>query len=197
MLIFKKNQPSEPDIALIEAYRVSDDTTALEILLSRYAHLVYGVCMKYLKNEEDAKDASMEIFENMIDDLKNHDIVYFKAWLYSVTKNHCLMRIRKSRQVPTYTMSPEEIEKKFMENPHFMHLSSEGHNPADDLDEVIGRLNKGQRICIRLFYLENKSYKQIADDTGYQIRQVKSHIQNGKRNLQNRLSKRIGAKNAE
>ena len=195
MLLFRKYRSHAPDTSLIDAYRRSSDAFALEALLGRYAHLVYGVCQKYLKNEADSKDATMEVFEKVIDALKTHDITNFKVWLYAVAKNHCLMRLRDTKRRNISIINHQEIEKKCVENPTFMHLTHENQDRVRDLNEAIGRLNQAQRTCVCLFYLEKKSYKDIAATTGYDMKKVKSHIQNGKRNLRKLLITSKGDKN--
>jgi len=195
MLLFRKYRSHAHDAALIDAYKSSSDAYALEALLGRYAHLVYGVCQKYLKNEPDSKDAAMEVFEKVIDALKTHDVTNFKVWLYAVAKNHCLMKLRNTKRRKIDFTSPHEIDKKCMENPGFLHLTHENQDRVRDLNEAIGRLNPAQRTCICLFYLEKKSYKDIAATTGYDMKKVKSHIQNGKRNLRKSLLKSKGDKN--
>ena len=154
-------------------------------LYRRYAHLVLGVCLKYLKDQENAHDATMQIFEKLIVDLKLARIEHFKSWLYTVAKNFCLMEIRREasgqRHLETIRKSPEE---KFVEIWDELHL-----NDVDDekrlasLAQALTQLTQEQRTCVQLIYLEDKSYKEIAEITGMDINHVKSHIQNGKRNL--------------
>lgn len=193
MLFKAKSGSSLPDADLIGMYAASGDKKILGELFSRYSHLVYGLCYKYLHNSDDSKDAVMDIFDNLGDLLMHHQIKNFKSWLYSVAKNHCLMHLRK-RSVENMSMpfpENEENESDFMEFPDFIHLISE-----EDKEERISILNKaidgleeGQRICIKMFFLEDKSYKEIFDRTGYDFKQVKSYIQNGKRNLRIKLEK--------
>src|SRR5688572_15955898 len=64
------------------------------MLLQRYTLLLLGVCMKYLKDEEEAKDAVQQIFLKVITELPKYMVDYFKSWLYMVARNHCLMKIR-------------------------------------------------------------------------------------------------------
>jgi RNA polymerase sigma-70 factor (ECF subfamily) len=197
MISFRKKWDRIPDPQLIEAYRYSDDMTALEELFRRYSHLVFGVCLNYLKNEEDSKDATMEIFEQLIQSLKVQHIRNFKNWLYTVTKNHCLMKLRKTKYFHTTMKNPEEIENIFMENAPFMHLCNEEENLVGDLNAALSRLNEAQRTCIRMFYFEEKTYRAIAATTGFEEKKVKSHIQNGKRNLKIILTQREGIQNVQ
>jgi RNA polymerase sigma-70 factor (ECF subfamily) len=158
----------------------------------RYSHLVVGVCLKYLRNEEIARDATMQVFEKLIVDLRNHTIDNFKSWLYTVSKNQCLMDMRKNaseniRLELVYANSTE----KFVEIWDELHLNNEFdlERKLEALHDALGVLNTEQRICIDLFYLKGKSYIEISGIAGMDVKLVKSHIQNGKRNLRIHLEK--------
>ena len=176
---------------MLKKYRFSGDLEVLGELYSRYMHLVYGVCMKYLKNRDDAKDAVMQIFDKLIMELRSHEIKQFKPWLYVITKNYCLMQIRSQktaeRRINNYkiehvtsvesTVELHPIDKEDAENDRL-------------LKECIENLNDEQKKCIRLFYFENKCYREIAESLNMDEKNVKSHLQNGKRNLKICLEKK-------
>jgi RNA polymerase sigma-70 factor (ECF subfamily) len=179
------------DLALISEYKKSKDPRFVGELYNRYVHLVIGACMKYLKHQEDAKDASMDIFEELLVKLLVHDISNFKSWLYSLTRNHCLMKIRKVKNITEVDIQDEKIENRFMEKPDFEHLIDESSSETERLQSAVANLKDNQRLCIELFYLKEMSYKQVSEKTGLDLKQVKSNIQNGKRNLQLILSQGI------
>jgi RNA polymerase sigma-70 factor (ECF subfamily) len=194
--IFKKNKQqyvdySElPDNELIHYYRSSGSTEPVGYLFTRYSHLVYGVCLKYLKNESDAQDAVMDIFEKLMEDLKNHEVKNFKSWLYSVSKNFCLMELRKVKPVSRVNdHSLEKFSEEFMDSELVLHLDNkyQTDDKIEKVQQAIKQLNHEQKWCIELLYLHQKSYKEVSDITGYSMKQVKSYIQNGKRNLKNIL----------
>lgn len=177
------------DESLLRMYREKGDVDLIGLLFERYTHLVFGVCMKYLKDEEAARDAVMEIFEKLMDELAVREITFFKTWLYSVSRNHCLIKIR--RQTGENDMRDHYSK---INNAGIMEIAGEMHlnvvdnameNILDKLQRALLRLNEAQQVCIRLMYLEKKSYREIAGITGFSLNQVKSHIQNGKRNLKN------------
>lgn len=182
-----RNLSSLPDLELIAKYKAEEACSLVGILFERYTHLVFGVCMKYLSDEAESKDAVMQIFEKLLTDLKIHEVENFKSWLYSVTKNHCLMFLRKNK-------TRQKHEKEFFENSETnivefvdeLHLNNKNNEEAK-LDNAIAKLNIKQKKCIELFYLQEKSYKEVADITGFSLKQVKSFIQNGKRNLKQSL----------
>lgn len=171
------------DLELVNGYQSSGDKELIGELFRRYTRFTFLVCMKYLEDEEKAKDAAMQVFENLFSELKKHEIRNFKSWLHVVTKNHCLMQLRSQKQ---YRMVEEEIQKEIstgMESAVFLHPVDEKEQSLNNLEEAILMLSKEQRICIELFYLKRKSYHEIVQITGEPYQQVKSHIQNGKRNL--------------
>lgn len=187
-MIFSRKNISErdntsliTDAELIRHYRLSAEKELIGILFKRYSHQVMGICLKYLKNREDSRDAVMQIFEKLFDDLQKHEIDHFKSWLLTVAKNHCLMQLRKSKhEIPVEDISIYRQEEAFMENGDDVHLN---HVDNEKLRKFINHLNHEQKTCIELFYLAGKSYQEIAEMTGYELKKVKSYIQNGKRNL--------------
>lgn len=176
----------QDDRALLDKYRHSGDIGVLGDLYKRYMPLVYGVCMKYLNDREESKDAVMEIFEKLVVELAAKEVDNFRPWLYVVAKNHCLMKMRKTR-------SRDKSEKRYMdESLIFMESEAFAHpldEPVPEMDkllkECIGKLKNEQKDCIHLFYFEELSYREIAEKLGLEIKKVKSFIQNGKRNLKN------------
>ncbi|MFN8276954.1 MAG: sigma-70 family RNA polymerase sigma factor [Chitinophagales bacterium] len=173
------------DEDLVQMYRNSHNTAYIGELYVRYTHLVMGVCMKYLKDEAAAEDATMQIFEKLIQELKKHHVQAFKPWLHTVVKNHCMMHFRQETRQQKNELELKKSRAGDVENPFDEHLETEQekHEVLEQLKSGLGRLKEGQRQCIELFYLQNKSYQEIAGQTGYSINEVKSYIQNGKRNL--------------
>jgi len=188
MRLFKaKNIQSFTDNELIKQYKKAGDNSLVGELYKRYSHLVYGVCLKYLKNEEESKDAVLQIFENLLSDLKKHDISNFKSWLHSVSRNHCLMFLRKQQTKLKRVNEYEAVyqHEESFSAPFAVHEKEEKEIMLTKLEEAMTGLKEEQRLCIQLFFLEEKCYHEVAEITGYHIKKVKSYIQNGKRNLAN------------
>jgi len=141
--------------------------------------------MKYLKNTENAKDATMQIFEKLMDDIPKHDIQFFKAWLYRVAQNFCLMQLRSRKY---HTVSFDLIEERIVEYDEYLHPAIAKEQLLTQMEQAINELNEDQRTCVELFYLEKKTYVEIMQLTGYNFMQVKSNIQNGKRNLKIKMT---------
>jgi RNA polymerase sigma-70 factor (ECF subfamily) len=174
------------DKELLFKHKREEDIEIVSELFLRYKDLVYGVCLKYLKDPEMAKDTSMEIFEELNRKLAQHSIHNFKSWLYSLVRNHCLMSLR-SQQRHVQTNLDEKNEPIIMEFTMELHPIEEREIEFMKLESAIDGLDDKQAQCIRLFFLENKSYQEVVDITKYSLKEVKSSIQNGKRNLKNKL----------
>lgn len=151
-------------------------------LFRRYIPMIYGLCLKYLGNENEAQDAVMDLFEEVSQKVKRYDIQNFHTWLYSVSRNHCLLRLRKTRQ--TFFVNIDDI---VMENGDFFTLLDKEKSNEEEsaLMFCMKELGEEQRKSIEYFYYENRSYADIVSITGYTLEKVKSYIQNGKRNLKN------------
>ena len=173
------------DDELIHRFSTEGETAYVGELFKRYKHLVFGVCMKYLKDEEESKDAVMQIFERLFTDLKKHKVSYFKGWLYRVAKNYCLMQLRGNRHTVLREAEWEKLSADGMEYEIEIHLDGESSHEEELkwMEKGIEQLNEEQRLCIKLFYLENKCYEEVSQITGFDMNKVKSYIQNGKRNL--------------
>jgi len=172
------------DAELLEHFKKKNDSKYLGVLLQRYSLMVFGVCMKYLKDTTVAEDSTQSIFEKVIKEIGKYEIPYFKSWLYSVSKNHCLMELRKSPTKFNYTnddISAMEIQSDDdaeLEINEFIKQEK-----ISTLEKGLQLIKEEQRICITLFYLNKKSYKEIEQLTGNSFQEIKRHIQNGKRNL--------------
>ena len=178
------------DQELLERFYADRDNQWLGILLERYTLLLLGVCMKYLKNEEQARDSVQQIFLKAITELQKYKVEYFKSWIYMVAKNHCLMQLRDKPGKNTIEVR-DSIPAETIETDKESLLLNE--RTYEYMDEALKELNADQQLCVTLFYMEKKSYQQIADQTGYSMMQVKSHIQNGKRNMRLLIEKKMKA----
>lgn len=181
------NEDGLTDDELISRFK-SGEQQALGVLFKRYTALVYGTSLKYLKDRDEAKDAVMQVFEKLSQTLHQHEVQSFKSWLYVTTRNHCLMyiRSRKGKEAKFIRHSlGEEITSDFMESHYVLHLENEPEmeQNLNKLEKCIAELVLEQQRCVRLFYLQEKCYQDVADETGFNMNQVKSYIQNGKRNL--------------
>ena len=176
------------DTELLEHFQRDQNSQWIGILLERYTLLLLGVCMKYLKDEEEARDSVQQIFLKVLTEVGRYRIDFFKSWLYMVAKNHCLMKLRGQQGKIIREITNDNIPaadgqpvSELLQHEHTFEL----------LEEYLGELNGEQRQCVTLFYLQKRSYQQISEQTGYSLLQVKSYIQNGKRNLKGLLEKKI------
>ncbi len=186
MGFIKNISTNQTDEDLLSAFQATGNMDKLAELYQRYMDLVYGVCLKYLKQTEDAKDAVLAIFEELVVKLKRHQVEHFKAWLYQVSKNHCLMILRKNKTIPVH------MDTQFVQLSENMHLEDVlvREENLQHLQACIEQLVVQQKESIALFYLEGKCYKEIAAGTGIELQKIKSYIQNGRRNLKLCMEKR-------
>lgn len=180
------------DNELLERFCADKDNQWLGILLPRYTMLLFGVCMKYLKNEDDAKDSVQQVFLKTIAELHKYKVEYFKSWVYMVAKNHCLMKLRDKQGKTPAVLNEHTLAVEDDLTPKQVHLDKD--KVLDAMAAAIEQLNPEQKQCVTLFYLDKQSYHQIAETTGFSLMQVKSYIQNGKRNLKIAVERTIQTK---
>jgi RNA polymerase sigma-70 factor (ECF subfamily) len=179
------------DEQLVARYLETDNKELIALLFERYTHLVYGICLNYLQDTDQCKDAVMEIFEGLFHKLTAHKVSNFRNWLYSVTRNHCLMIIRKAGTTSRAKNGFQAVSEN-CEFPDYMSEDDDLMFSKTVILSAVEQLSAEQGICIRLMYIDDKSYRDISTMTGFSLNEVKSHIQNGKRNLKNYLLKQDG-----
>lgn len=181
------NHSGSSDKELADRYRDTGDMAVLGELYGRYMELVYGVCLKYFKEPEASKDAVMQVFEELVSKLRKHTVENFRAWLHQVARNYCLMQLRTPRNMKTV-----EFNGELMQNEETVHLNAvlEKEDNFKRLEGCLDLLTGDQQRAIKLFYLDNKCYNEIVEETGIAWNQVRSFIQNGRRNLKNCMEKK-------
>jgi RNA polymerase sigma factor (sigma-70 family) len=180
LAFLRKISSEDSDSDLVAQYKAHSDLAVLGELYQRYMDLVYGVCLKYLKNPDNAQDSVMAIFEELVGKLLKHDVDNFKGWLYTLAKNHCLMRLRSEKK--GHTVNPDV---ELMQSEEDLHLNGELEKEENFrlMDLCLEQLQTEQRKAIEMFYLQGKCYNEIASLTGMEWNKVRSLIQNGRRNL--------------
>jgi len=186
-----KTLASLSDEEICQQFASSNDRKMIGELYKRYGHLVFGACMKYLKNPEESKDLVSIIFEKLMHKIPNTQILAFNSWLYSVIKSECLMRLRKGKNYDNLKENILRLEENndIFEPRYGDHtqvgkgLTVVASNREEMVIEAIKTLKPDQRKCITLFFFDKKSYKEIVETTDYSLKEVKSFLQNGKRNI--------------
>lgn len=182
--MLKRKIHSKSDIELIKYYKLNDDPEIIGELFKRYTGFVFAISMRYLKNQDACNDAVMGIFEELFEKLKQHEISNFKSWLHTLTRNYCLLQLRSQQNTSRKNQVFEKEQKEFMEDTELVHQESDWLEEKLQLMEIcIPKLKNEQKLCVELFYIEKKSYVDISEQTGFELKKVKSYIQNGKRNL--------------
>jgi RNA polymerase sigma-70 factor (ECF subfamily) len=190
MRLFGRNRSKLSDLELVAEYKSTGSTEVLADLFLRYNHLVLGVCYKYLKDTEASKDMSMHVFEKLVQKLNQFEITNFSSWLHTLVRNECLMELRKRQLAVSSTGFSDNDENDgqvLMEYSLQLHpLDNESSDLEGDLSKLekcIKELGEDQKVCVELFFLQEKCYKEISEASGFDLKKVKSYIQNGKRNL--------------
>lgn len=185
MIFSRKNKYKNlNDEELLLKYKDSGNNIFMELLYERYYHLIYGVSLKYLKDRDESKDTVIQVFEKVMIEAKKIEISNFNSWIYSVSKNHCLMKLRAEKR-----MKEREkiyVDENFESIVEFSGVEDNQEN-LKKLELAISELNTEQKTCVKMFYLEEMTYNKISEKTGFSINQVKSYIQNGKRNIINKF----------
>lgn len=188
--LFRKNPSntlqSLTDEQLVKRYSQSHDQEIIGVLFERYTHLLFTVCYKYLQNDAEAEDTVMFVFEKLFEELKKTEVLNFRSWVYTLCKNQCLMQLRQRKsndaaKEKMLALLDEEI-MEFESDLHLINGGSDEHR-IRYLEKALGELKNEQRQCIELFYINQKSYKEVELITGLTYNEVKSHLQNGKRKL--------------
>jgi len=184
-----RNPSSLSDAELLSQFKATQKLEVLSELFVRYTSLLYGVCLKYLKNRDEAKDMVMQVYEKLPAKLNHHEITYFKSWIYITTRNECLMHLRSQKN-----RFGKEMDLSLMENELVLHQEEEPEMETNltKLEFCISQLMEEQKECVRLFFIQEKCYKDITGITGFDSNKVKSHIQNGKRNLKICMERNAG-----
>ena len=169
-----------PDDRLLDEFRISGNQDALATLYLRYSDLLYGTCLKYLSSADEAKDAVMNIYQELLRKLPEHEVTNFKSWVYVLTKNYCLMQLRAAKKSRTVSLDSHNVQST-----GFSHLDNVLNKEEEfvRLENCMKSLPEKQKRSIQLFYYQNKCYNEIAEETGMEWNKVRSLIQNGRRNL--------------
>ncbi|HOZ97018.1 MAG TPA: sigma-70 family RNA polymerase sigma factor [Niabella sp.] len=185
LLKIKSIKEADDEQLLLEFKRTGQQEM-LATLFLRYSDLLYGVCLKYLEDAEEAKDAVMNIYQELLRKVPLHEIQHFKSWVYVLTKNFCLMQLRKTKKNITVNLDQQAVQSE-----DFSHLDDvmDQEETFNRLEDCMNKLSGDQEKTIRMFYYENKCYNEITENTGLDWNKVRSLIQNGRRNLKNCMEK--------
>lgn len=194
---FLNKQPATQQLSdeeLVSKFSTTQQQTYFEELYRRYMHLAYGVCLKLMKNEDESRDVVSDVFKILFTKLPTSDIKSFKSYLYTVSRNECIGKLRQKKSDSEKLAKYNRLENSpddFMENDGFAALFNAHPSMEQEVEKAVGQLGEEQKLCIRLFFYDDKSYREIATETGFTEKQVKSYLQNGKRNLRILLEKEL------
>jgi RNA polymerase sigma-70 factor (ECF subfamily) len=189
MWLFKKRDFATDEELALNYYKTGDKEL-VGLLFEKHVKTVFGVCLFYFRDKDIAKDAVMQIFEKLITELKKTEVKNFKGWLSFVVRNYCISEIRKNKNRYNLPESYFEVKETTLEEEEKISGVSD-EEMIEQMQICLVDLKENQRVCVELFYLKNQSYQQICDKTNFSLNEVKSFIQNGKRNLKLLLEQRI------
>ena len=183
-----KKKESDSDESLLSKFKETRKADYFQQLYERYIPLIYGLCLKYLQSPEQSQDAVIDIYENLSQKIQDYEIKVFKNWLYSVVKNHCFHILKESKKEIIVNFDSQLMES---DNSFTLFDDNRDEEKESALNECLGKLPEPQRIAVEKFFYEDKSYADIVDETGFNLKSVKSYIQNGKRNLKICIEKNL------
>ena len=156
-------------------------------LFKAYTKDIFGVAYYILKDQQAAKDIIMDVFEVLLKQDSLAKIQNKKAWLLGTSRNLSLKKFNK--QIKTqYGLEHKNIIEQIVEKDDQEELIIKNANEEAMLEQL-ALLKPLQSKCITLYYLKGLSYQQIAKKENISMNDVKSNIQNGKRNLKIKLEK--------
>jgi RNA polymerase sigma-70 factor (ECF subfamily) len=172
------------DAAVLQLYKQKQWPRCIDELFLRYGHLIYGVFLKYTKDKYAAEDLLMDLFAKLPQLLMHHEIQQLKPWLHTVARNEALQFIRKAKKLSGVSLdenamghsvgaASDEAQEELLWKEQQLNL----------LEKVMEQLKPVQKECVHLFFIEQLSYEEIMNKTQLSFKEVKSHLQNGKRNL--------------
>lgn len=189
MTIFlNKTYRKKTDEELLFLYKKKQCSEVIGVFYERYHHLVFGICLKYMKNSNEANEALFAIYSSLYESLLKYEIKDFKNWILTVARNHCLTELKRKSKEAEFNPHSKNSLKYFMESDDEISHKVETERKIEAIQLALKKLKPAQKQCIELFFLEDKSYADIVEITGFELKKVKSYIQNGKRNLQNLLN---------
>lgn len=159
--VFSPCQPEMEDIAIIEAYRNRRHSTCFRLLHDRYAAKIYSKAITMLRDPDEAQDATQEIFTKIFLSLgKFQGQSKFSTWVYSITYNFCIDKIRKekrSRELFTSEVdTPPDLEAEEDNDEALLHMQ------VNELRKVLAAMSEADRTLLLLKYKDGVKIKDIA-----------------------------------
>ncbi len=170
----------ETDFELLDRFRRHGDRAAFERIVARHRPWLHRVCARLLRSDEAARDATQDVFARVLNRLDTFRGDNFPGWLKAIAVNCCLNTIDRDKrwapleaagEAPAADLGPELQLLRLEEGVRARHL--------------IARLPERQKIVFCLKYIDDCSYQEIERLTGFSNKEVKSFLQNARRNFEN------------
>ena len=149
---------------------------AFEQLLAAYRTKVYRLAFSFVRNPADAEDLAQEAFVRLWRALPSYDgRASFSTWLYVIARNACLSELRRRGVRPVSAI--EDAGEPAVPS------SGPSAEARLDCEALVETLPEPQRQVVRLFYLEERSYEQVAAMLDMPINTVRSHLHRARKRL--------------
>lgn len=180
---------SDSDAILVEQY-LNGDSYAFEQLFKKYQAPVFSIVNRMV-NGEDAYDITQDVFCCVLKALPSfRGEAKFSTWLFTITKNACLNRIRhkgRSREDSLDAMIEEHPQSEFADENTDVEETVETHELQQIVNKVLNTLPADQRMVITLRDFEQLSYEEIGTITGMSIQTVKSRLHRARQAFKNKF----------
>ena len=164
-------------------------------LLDAYKQKVFGTCISFIPNKEDAEDVSQEVFIAVFKSIHQFkENSKLSTWIYKITTNKCLEFIRKKNAKKRFyfmqTILGNEIpldKTSYFTEVNHPGILLENQEKSELIFKAIHTLPETQRIIFTLAKIDGKSYQEIAEITGKTLSSVESILFRAKKGLQEKL----------
>lgn len=169
------NLKTLPDTSLIEKFKATGDNEYFSEIFRRHKKKLFEVCFRFSGHVAIAEELTQETFTKAFTNIDQFSGGNFYSWLFAIAKSVCIndlnKRIRENRKIQEGAVEEQnDLERSIV--------------LASHVKTILNGLDPNQRICLKLFYIEGYSYKEVAQITGLSEEMVKSYMQNGKRNFE-------------
>ena len=175
---------------------VAGNQVAFDQLIDAYQQKVFGTCISFIPNKEDAEDVAQEVFLEVFKSIsKFKSNAKLSTWIYKITTNKCLDFIRKKKTKKRFafmqTLSGDDLPIAM--TPYFVEINHPGillenKEKTALIFKAIDTLPAQQKVIFTLAKIDGKRYQEIVEITGKSLSSVESVLFRAKKNLQKKLA---------
>jgi RNA polymerase sigma-70 factor (ECF subfamily) len=166
---------------------------AFERLVERYSVKIFHLAYSMVGNETQAEDLAQEVLLRIWKGLPGyHGGASLSTWIYTIARNTCLTELKRRAQHPTISLDEPDFAVAVDRVPALQSSDPES-GLETDVRQMLGQLPEKYRQVITLFYLEQKSYEEVAALLGVPLGTVKTFLYRAKKELLKINSRRAPA----